>query len=100
MIIDIPFKSKWLHKMVVGTKTCTSRTKAYGKAEDRFRQFGHWFAILLIERQKLSYVAKYLYKEEGCDSPDEFKQIWCKLHPRKGWVDNQVVFVHFFRKEK
>lgn len=99
MLVDIPFQPEWRHKMLTGIKTCTSRTKRYGNPGDRFRQFGVNFVILFVEKHTLDYIANNLYKQEGCDNPDEFKEIWLSLHPRKGWVPDQKVFTHFFRKE-
>lgn len=97
--ITVPFKPHWQQKMLLGQKTCTSRTKKYGNPNDTFEQFGSNFRIVSIEKHRLDYVAYSLYKEEGCFSPEEFMREWMKLHPRAGWVPIQVVFVHFFRKE-
>ncbi len=97
--ITIPFQSHWLHKMLVGLKTCTSRTKKYGNTGDTFEQFGTTFRILSVDRYILKHVADILYMEEGCDKPEEFRKIWMKLHPGKGFVPTQTVWVHFFRKE-
>ncbi len=97
--VTIPFQPYWFHKILTGLKTCTSRTKRYGRSGDRFSQFGANFTILSVEKHRLYYIANNLYKEEGCDSPEEFKGVWLELHPRKGWVPTQVVWVHFFRKE-
>ena len=96
--IIIPFQSKWYDKVLNGKKTCTSRTKKYGNPEDWFEQFGSTFRLLSVNKFTLEYIANNLYKEEGCSSPDEFKKIWVALHPRKGWVPEQVVFAHFFRR--
>jgi len=98
MLVDIPFQPKWQHKMLVGLKTCTSRTKRYGHTGDTFRHFGKTFIMLSIEKRTLKNIADNLYTQEGCDSQEEFKEVWIELHPRKGWVPNQKVFVHFFEK--
>lgn len=97
--IILPLMPRWQHKMLLGLKTATSRPNKYGHAGDTFRQFGANFVILSIEKHTLGYIADNLYKEEGCDSPDEFKEVWSKLHPRKGFIPTQLVWVHFFRKE-
>ena len=97
--VIIPFQPHWQHKMLAGLKTCTSRRKKHGNKGDTFRHFGASFVILTVEKYYLSVIAEYLYKEEGCDSPNEFIKIWTELHPIKGWVPDQKVFVHFFRKE-
>ncbi len=98
--VIIPFQPHWREKMLKGIKTCTSRPLKYGDTGNWFSQFGATFKILSVNKYALHHIADNLYKEEGCDSPEEFKRIWIKLHPRKGWVPNQEVFTHFFRKEK
>lgn len=98
--VIIPFQSHWLHKMLVGIKTCTTRTKRYGNPGDKFTHFGANFIILSIEKYRLDYVAEFLYRQEGYDSLNEFKNEWLRLHPIKGWVPNQIVFTHFFKKER
>jgi len=96
--VVIPFQPEWKEKLLNGEKTCTSRTKKYGKPNDWFEIFGNSFRIITIVRFPLEDIAKFLYDKEGCDSPDEFKEIWQGLHPRKGWIPEQVVFTHFFRR--
>lgn len=97
--IILPLQPRWQHKMLLGLKIVTSRPHKYGHAGDTFRYFGANFVILAIEKHTLDYVANNLYKEEGCDNPDEFRRIWSMLHPRKGFIPTQLVWVHFFRKE-
>ena len=84
--------------MMHGDKTCTSRNKRYGQAGDRFEAFGHTFELTKVERMRLKDVRDMLYKQEGCQSPKEFYDIWVKLHPRKGFIAEQLVWVHYFRK--
>ncbi len=96
--VNIPFQEKWQEKMVYNIKTCTSRTKKYGNPGDTFVIFGALFKILKVERLTLTWVANNLYKEEGCDNPEEFGHIWISLHPRAGWRPSQVVFTHHFER--
>ncbi len=37
-----------------------------------------------------------LYLQEGCESPEEFQRAWSGLHPRKGFVPERPVYVHWF----
>ena len=97
--ITLPFQPEWEEKLLNGEKTCTSRTRKYGEPNDWFEIFGKNFRITAIVKFPLGDVAKFLYNKEGCNSPNEFRVIWSKLHPRKGWVPEQVVFTHFFRRE-
>jgi hypothetical protein len=82
-----------------GLKTCTSRNKAYGNAGDTFKIKDKTFVLIAVVNWSLRSVAEMLYIAEGFDSPDSFKLKWVKLHPRKGWIDEQKVWVHFFRPE-
>lgn len=96
--IIIPFQPEWQDKMLNGIKTCTSRTKKYGNPGDWFEQFDSTFKLLSVSKFTLEHIANTLYLKEGCDSPDEFIKVWIELHPRKGWVPEQIVFTHFFRR--
>jgi len=97
--VTIPFQPYWKEKMLNGEKTCSSRNKRYGNIKDTFEQFDTTFQITNIIKLPLNFIALNLYKREGCDSPEEFKKVWIELHPRKGWVSDQKVFTHFFKKE-
>lgn len=98
MLVDIPFLQEWENKVLSGQKVCTSRTEKYGKPGDIFNRFGITFELLVIILLPLEVIARYLCSEEGCDGPEHFKQVWLKLHPRKGWVPTQLVWTHFFRR--
>ena len=83
--------------MLKGIKTCTSRTKCYGKIGDTFQAFDKTFQFTRVETAHLESVAAVLFREEGCRSPAEFMKVWKGLHPRKGWDGWQKVWVHHFR---
>lgn len=97
-LINIPFMSEWETKMLSGEKVCTSRTKKYGEIGKRFNQFGATFEIMEVRRLPLEDIAKYYYKEEGCESSEEFIKIWLRLHTRTTWTPGRKVFTHFFRR--
>jgi hypothetical protein len=96
--IYIPFMKEFEKTMKEGKKTKTSRNKKYGKPGMKFKIFGQEFELTEIKEENLDYIANNFYEEEGFSSPEEFKEIWKKLHPRKGWVPDQVVFIHEFKK--
>jgi len=95
--IDIPFLPEWEGLMLTGKKTATSRTKRYGLQGDYFEAFGRVFILTDVYRIRLSYVACYHYLEEGCNSDFEFRKIWERLHPRKGFCPDQRVYFHRFK---
>ncbi len=84
--------------MVGGTKTCTSRNRFYGVSGDTFEAFGCEFKITAVDKMILRDIAALLYRAEGCDSPEEFEKVWTKIHPRKGFVWNQEVYVYHFKR--
>jgi len=96
--VQIPFNSIFQLAMTTGRKTCTSRTRQYGRAGDTFRAFGCLFEITKVERRMLKDVALVLHAHEGCQSRREFIEVWGTLHPRKGFVPDQLVWVHWFRR--
>lgn len=97
MEVKIPFMDEFKDVLLDGTKTWTSRTRRYGKAGDTFRAFGHEFEIVKVEKRVLWDVANH-FKEEGCKSAEHFKDVWRKLHRRKGWTPEKRVYVHIFRR--
>jgi hypothetical protein len=84
--------------MLEGRKVWTSRTSQYGHPGDRFKVFNTWFVIEDVVLMKLGDVVKH-WKEEGVESEDEFVRVWKEIHPMRGFDNEQVVFVHKFRKE-
>jgi hypothetical protein len=58
------------------------------------------FELLAVAKLPLEEVSKNLFRQEGCSSPEEFREIWAELHPRKGFVPEQMVYVHWFSKKK
>ena len=95
--VEIPFNKVFRERILSGVKTCTSRNKRYGKEGDFFIAFGVNFRIYLIEKKRLDAVALYYHKQEGFDTPQEFVKFWKKLHPRKGFIPNQEVWVHWWK---
>jgi len=95
--VKIPFLPEWETLILTGKKTATSRTKRYGYPGDYFESFGLIFILRDVYRIRLNVVAWYHYLEEGCNSETEFKKIWKRLHPRKGFQPDQKVYFHEFR---
>lgn len=98
MIIEIPFKDYWKYKMINNIKTCTSRNKRYGLPGDRFKQFDTWFELTDVYQVTLLNVKSNFYQQEGCNTPEEFEQIWNQIHPIKKFVPEQIVWLHEFKK--
>ena len=84
--------------LLSGRKIWTSRNKKYGVTGDTFEIFNREFSIQDVRRMTLDEVS-YNYEDEGCKTRDEFIQVWKKIHPRKGWIPEQKVWVHVFKKK-
>ena len=79
-----------------GGKTCTSRAEAKGEVDEIMTTpLGTYIRILGLCTLPLSYVAESLYGPEGCQSPDQFIEVWLGLH-RGHYKERNLVVVHFF----
>ena len=96
MRVRIPFQQRWRESMLTGNKVCTSRGRRFGKPGDTFEAFGADFELQAVEKMPLGDVKDSLYLQEGCESPEEFQRVWTKLNPRRGFVPEQQVHVHWF----
>ncbi len=96
--VNIPFSPDMAQASINGKKRCTSRTKAYGWKGDTFAIDGTRFVIEWVERMTLGQVAEEYYLMEGFQTPLDFRNKWNALHPRKRFVQDQEVYVHFFEE--
>jgi len=96
--VKIPFKARFREVLLDGTKTWTSRTRRMGNPGDTFPAFGATFEIEHVERRTLGNIRYHHWKEEGCNSPYDFFEVWEQIHRRKGFVASQRVWVHIFKK--
>ena len=99
-IINLPFLPEFQPRLLDGKKTCTSRNKKYGNPGDRFQAFGEWFEFTGVKSKKLRDVEFFYYAEEGFNAPLEFRDCWCRIHPRAGWTPDKKVWMHFLRPGK
>ena len=96
--VVIPFQEEFREKMLSGQKTQTSHTKRYGYEGDTFGAFGATFQLTGVRKKPLWIVAEHYYSLEGFFSPDAFKIIWKRLHPRRGYMGMDKVWVHRFKR--
>ena len=98
--IEIPFHLKFKEAMLSGRKTVTSRTKKCGDIDDWFEVFGAKFQIILVFEATLQQVCILGWYAEGLNSPREFADVWNEMHPVKGYVPSQIMYVHYFKELK
>lgn len=96
MIVKIPFLARWITLLISGQKICTARTRRFGDVGDEFVAFGHKFRIESLTQTPLRVVRDTFYEDEGCTTPQEFEEVWCQIHPRAGFREEQLVWLHSF----
>lgn len=92
--IEIPFKEAFKPLIMSGVKYRTSRNKRYGGVGDCFEIGNKKFWLVEVKKYPLKIVRDKFWKSEGVDSPEHFEEIWVKIHPLKGFVEEQEVWVH------
>jgi uncharacterized protein YqfB (UPF0267 family) len=93
--IEIPFSNEMQEAVIQGRKICTTRKEAKGRAGDLFRVRGQLCRILSIQEIYLDVVSDVFFRCEGCESPDEFRDLWRRLH-RGHYSGQKRYYVHFF----
>jgi len=96
--IAIPFQPEFRYKLLIGEKIATTRTHKYGNGGDLFSAFGHSFQLTKVDKVYLGDVASVFYKQEGCNSMSDFIDVWNRIHPRKHYRFDTVVWLHQFKK--
>ena len=95
--IQIPFNNWSRERIHNNTKHATCRYKKYGVSGDMFLVDDTRFILNGVMQIRLDDVIKYgFWADEGCVSPNEFKQIWRMIHPKRGYHGDDVVWIHFF----
>jgi hypothetical protein len=102
MEIEMPFRENMAQAILEGRKFCTSRNKKYGEVGDIFRvtagKLSGDYKILAQTKHTLDFIAWILHHAEGFDGYFEFVKAWDEIHPRKGFISNQLVWVHWFER--
>lgn len=93
--INLPFNKWSKERLATGQKVCTSRTKQYGNPGDKF-YVENEHILKEILKFPLWFVKDFLWYQEGANSPEEFEEVWCSIHPNKKFVNDQTVYTHFF----
>ena len=75
----------------------TARTRRYGEVGDILRSKGFSIQLLELRRVRLGDVAENHYIDEGCEDREEFVRIWNEIHPARGFVPTDRVWLHVFR---
>lgn len=95
--VTIQFWERFREPLLAGVKVCTARTRPMARVGDTFDAFGARFEVIETTQVCLRDVCE-LYKDEGCQSREEFVEVWKGIHPRAGYREDQVVWLHRFKK--
>ena len=98
MIRTIPFMERFNEPLLSGKKTWTSRPRKMADVEDTFQNVAGTFQVDYVFQMPLGVVAMDCWRQEGCLHMTDFVTVWNHIHPLKGFVDSQLVWVHVFHK--
>jgi hypothetical protein len=92
---ELYFDEEWAEPMLRGRKTCETMTEKYPRKT--FWAFGDEYSIIKAERMLLGDVSEKWFREHGCYSPKEFREVW-KVEHGGVFDPDQKVWVHHFKK--
>lgn len=108
----VTFTKDNVQKTQLGKKTATSRRRMLGKVGTLFPVGMDTYEFTAIELLYLEEVAVYHYREEGCESPQQFRAEWTtitnsyrKRYAKKGkpyipyfYDPHELVYFHVYRR--
>jgi hypothetical protein len=94
----IPFMERFTQSLFYSQKTWTSRTRKMAEVGDTFTVLAGTFQVDYVFQMPLGVVAMDCWRQEGCLNMTDFVTVWNHIHPWKGFVDSQLVWVHVFHK--
>lgn len=94
---SLPFLPEWREAMLLGRKTATTRRRPHATVGDTFEVFGRTFRVVAVAPMTLRDVHDFWWREEGVESPADYRLVWMRLHPRRGYVGTDRVYLHLFR---
>ena len=98
--VFLPFREQFRDVLENGMKTATTRTKAYGKPGDVLDSMVGPLRLLYVEKVTLGFVATQMWNLEGCMDQGDFERVWESIHPGRGFVPEQMVYLHIFERVK
>lgn len=97
----MPFLERMEEAARRGEKTTTARTKRYGRPGDLVAtRNGLLLRFTEVEKVRLDVVRDHYWRDEGCSSSEDFEQVWNGIHPLRGFVPDQMVWLHRFVVER
>lgn len=94
----LPFTAEMQRAITEGRKTATSRPRKYGEKGDVVDSPVGPLRLTSVTKMSLWEVAHDHWREEGAESPEDFKRIWCGIHREAGWRDTWSIHFHRFER--
>lgn len=95
--ITLLFSEEMTEAVLEGRKVLTSRRTCKGATGDTFEIRGSQYRLVDVFRCELRNVRDTLFRLEGCDSPEQFEQVWRGLHGGE-FPETDRLYVHAFAK--
>jgi hypothetical protein len=92
---SLALDDEWQEPMIRGRKTCEARDYRFDGGV--FEAFGDEYIIRKVEQLPLGDIADEWFREHGCYSPREFRELWKQSH-RGAFDPEQKVWLHHFKK--
>ena len=93
----LPFLPEFVPLIQSGRKTMTCRSKRYvGPQGGMVDSPAGVLHVHYVERVSLGFVRRHLWEKEGCQSGQDFEDIWRRIHPRAGFKADTKVWLHVF----
>lgn len=92
----LPLDNRFGPWMREGIMIFSAYTRQYARVGDRFWAFGDQFFVTGVHRFPLGAIARRGHRYHGFVTPQQFINYWNDYHPIKGFVPNQLVYLHWF----
>ncbi len=89
---------KLVAAVLAGTKTQQRRDGLYAYPEETFELEGVKFVVTAVGRQRLGEMTDADAMAEGYPDLEAYKQIILRMHANMTWNDDDLVWVHTFRR--
>lgn len=84
---------------LVGAKTQQRRDGLYAYPNETFELEGVSFIVTAVERQRLGDMSDDDAKCEGYPNLDAYKQLILRMHPNMIWNDDEMIWLHSFKRK-
>lgn len=97
-LVRIPYKVRFRESLTHDVKVQTARFQKMGNVGDVFLAYGHRFIIDAVYKLDVETVARDFWADEGCDSEQDFRNVWREIHPKRQFISTETPYVHRFHR--